>query len=574
MIVLLMLLGVPARIADSTATQRIQALGDRVWHHQLEQSGLARLRHGLPVDRLPDLSLAGARLDSLFWRSVGRAVATIPDRGLSDEDRRSKSVMSWLAARGVEASPFFWFTSNRTPYSSPVTGVHRLFGALPLANAADRSRYLALIWQYPALIDTIRKKLEGQVARRLVLPKPELALVVPLWRSFLKPPRQSPVWVDSTRLTAASPGERTAFEGELERLITNEVNPRLERLIEYIEGPYAAAAPSRVGLWRYARGREYYRYLVRFHTTMTLTPEEVFATGKREIDSLTKELDRVRQATGFQGTLTEFKQSLRTDPRFFVSTPEEVGRRLDGFAAQMETKLDSLFGRRSKAPYGTARLAPELEPNMTYGFYDEPKPARPKGIYFFNGSKLNERNLAMAEGLTYHELVPGHHFQITLNLENRDLPRFRQDLYLTAHGEGWGDYSSMLGADAGLYQDPYSRAGRLMMEMMLGNRLALDAGMSYFGWTLERARQFMREHTLETETQIATETLRYGVDMPGQALAYRMGSLAFRRFRERARHALGDRFDIRRYHDFVLSVGPLPMDVLSQEVDRFVSAVH
>jgi uncharacterized protein (DUF885 family) len=153
---------------------------------------------------------------------------------------------------------------------------------------------------------------------------------------------------------------------------------------------------------------------------------------------------------------------------------------------------------------------------MTYGYYDAPVPNRNRGVYRYNGSKLDERNLGMAEGLTYHELAPGHHFQIALQRENEQLPRLRRELYFTAHGEGWGDYASMLGADAGLYQDPYSRAGRLMMEMMLATRLVLDVGMNYHGWSLERARQFMREHTLETETQIASETLRYGVDIPGE----------------------------------------------------------
>jgi uncharacterized protein (DUF885 family) len=306
---------------------------------------------------------------------------------------------------------------------------------------------------------------------------------------------------------------------------------------------------------------------------MDLTPESIFRTGQREIDSLTKELDRTRRAVGFTGTLDEFKASLRTNPRFFVKTPEEVGRRLEGYAAQMETKLDSLFSRRPKAPYGVGRLAPELEPNMTYGFYDGPQASRPKGIYYYNGSKLAERNLAMAEGLTYHELIPGHHFQIALQQENTELPRFRRELYFTANGEGWGDYASMLGADAGLYQDPYSRAGRLMMEMMLGTRLVLDVGMNYYGWPLERARQFMREHTLETETQIQTETLRYGVDIPGQALAYRMGSLTIRRLREQARHALGAKWDVRKFHDAFLSSGPMPLTVLAKHVDQVVIGV-
>jgi uncharacterized protein (DUF885 family) len=352
--------------------------------------------------------------------------------------------------------------------------------------------------------------------------------------------------------------------------LADEVNPALDSLVAYMAGPYRAAAPKGVGLSQYRDGKEYYRYLVRWHTTTAISPEELFRTGEREIDSLKRELDGVRRQVGFAGTLAEFQASLRNNPRYFAKTPDEVGARLMAFAATMEPKLDSLFGRRPKAPYGVARLAPELEPVMTYGYYDAPVPNRQRGIYFYNGSKLEERNLGMAEGLTYHELAPGHHFQFSLQRENENLPRLRRESYFTAHGEGWGDYASMLGADAGLYQDPYSRAGRLMMEMMLASRLVLDVGMNYYGWSLERARTFMREHTLETETQIASETLRYGVDIPGQALAYRMGSLTIRRIREDAKRTLGPRWDVKGFHDLVLLAGSMPLDVLREHVQRWV----
>jgi uncharacterized protein (DUF885 family) len=312
---------------------------------------------------------------------------------------------------------------------------------------------------------------------------------------------------------------------------------------------------------------------VRWHSTTDVTPEELFRIGERELDSLGTQLDHVRLQIGFPGSRAEFQAALRTHPAYFAKTPDEVGQRLEAFAATMEPKLDSLFGRRPKAPYGVARLSPELEPVMTYGYYDPPVPHRNRGIYFYNGSKLSERNLGMAEGLTYHELAPGHHFQIALLRENDALPRLRRDAYFTAHGEGWGDYASMLGADAGLYQDPYSRAGRLMMEMMLATRLVLDVGMNYLGWSLERARQFMREHTLESETQIASETLRYGVDIPGQALAYRMGSLTIRRIREDAKRALGPAWDVKAFHDLVLMAGPMPLDVLERHVQRWTRTV-
>ena len=563
------LLGV---VADSTPGARLAALADLVWQHQTERDGGARLRAGLPVLHLPDFSEAGARADAAFWRKVGTALTRLPGHGLSDDEAVTRDILAWQAARAAEADRFYWYPSLVSPYAAPMNELASVFGALPVASAEDRARYLALVGEYGGVFRALHSKLEGQVRRHLVLTRPDLDLAVPFWKSYQVAGRTMPVWVGAERLAGVPQADREAFEQSLASLLDGPVRSALDSLVGYLSGAYYAAAPLGVGQAQYPFGKEYYRYLVRLHTTTAVTPEVVFRVGEGQVDSLLRELDRVRQQVGFPGTVQEFKESLRKEPRYFVSTPEAVGARLDGYAATMETKIDSLFGWRPKAPYGTERLALALEPNMTYGYYDAPRPQRPKGIYFYNGSKLEERNLGMAEGLAYHELVPGHHFQIASVWENQSQSRYRRDQLFTAYQEGWGDYASMLGADAGLYRDPYSRAGRLMMEMMLGTRLVLDVGMNYYGWTLEKARRYMTDHTLETERQIATETLRYSADIPGQALAYRMGSLAFRRIREKARGALGGRWDVRKFHQLVLLSGAMPLDVLERRIDRFVAA--
>ncbi|HJU76135.1 MAG TPA: DUF885 domain-containing protein [Gemmatimonadaceae bacterium] len=555
--------------SDSTPSQRLAALADRVWEETTRDDGLTRLRYGLPVDRLPDVSEQASQRDAQFWRSVADQVRAIADSTLSHDELVTKATLTWRAARGIEAAEYYWFTSFVTPYSAPVNGLNSLFRALPVQSQAHRDNYLRLTGAYADLLRALRVKLEGQVSRGLVPALPDVEVAIPLWRSYHKAPREHALWVAPERLGEIGAEERGRFEKALEAALSERVNPAFAAITEYLEGPYRAAAPKQVGLAQYANGKDYYRYLVRWHTTTGITPEALFQIGERELDSLRRELDRVRQQVGFSGSLAAFQGSLRTDPRYFAKTPEEVGARLTAYAATMEPKLDSLFSRRPKAPYGVERLARELEPTMTYGYYDAPVPHRNRGVYFYNGSKLEERNLGMAEGLTYHELAPGHHFQFALQRENTALPKIRREAYFTAHGEGWGDYASMLGADAGLYRDPYSRAGRLMMEMMLASRLVLDVGMNYFGWSLERARQFMRENTIESETQIASETLRYGVDIPGQALAYRMGSLTIRRIREDAKRALGPKWDVRAFHDLVLMSGPMPLDVLEEHVKRW-----
>jgi uncharacterized protein (DUF885 family) len=274
---------------------------------------------------------------------------------------------------------------------------------------------------------------------------------------------------------------------------------------------------------------------------------------------------------GFKGDKAEFKRFLRTDPRFFPKTPEEIGERLMTYVRRLEPKLDAFFLRKPKAPYGVKRLEPHLEPGQTFGYYQIPAGDDPKGYYRFNGSNLSDRSLVNAAALIAHELLPGHHFQINLAYEVPGIPEFRRESFDTAYTEGWGDYASAVAGEMGLYEDPYDLYGRLAMDMFISVRLVVDTGMNALGWSRARAMDFMREHAMETETQIASETLRYCCDIPGQALAYKMGSLRIRALRDEAQAALGPRFDVRRFHDAVLGSGSLPMEALERRVRWFVA---
>jgi uncharacterized protein (DUF885 family) len=287
-----------------------------------------------------------------------------------------------------------------------------------------------------------------------------------------------------------------------------------------------------------------------------------------EVERLEGELDAVRAAVGFQGSREEFHRYLRTDPRFFEASPEAINARLARHVAKIEPHIDDYFARKPAAKYGVQRLDPSLEGAMTFGYYKQPEPDDPRGLYYFNGSKPGERNLLFGLALMAHELVPGHHFQIARQAENQSLPPLRRETYDTAFVEGWGEYAAALGLDMGIYDDPYDRAGRLMMDMMLSSRLVVDTGMNALGWPRERAMQYLREHSMMSETEIATETLRYSADIPAQALAYKIGSLRMMALRKRAQERLGDRFDIRQFHEWVLANGSMPLQVLEQVVDE------
>ncbi len=267
---------VACAVADSTPAERLAALADRVWVETTRADGLARMRYGLPVDHLPDYSELAAQRRVEFWRSVADQVRSIPEGALSDDELITRSVVAWLAARGVEAAPFYWFTSHITPYSTPINGLYTLFHALPVTTAAERAGYLRLTSEYAGLLRTMRTKLEGQVARQLVPALLDVEAAIPLWRAYHTAAAQHPLAVSPTRLGDASPETRKAFTDSLARLLTERVNPAVAAIAGYLEGPYRAAAPMAVGLSQYANGKDYYRSLVRWHTTTSVSPEELF----------------------------------------------------------------------------------------------------------------------------------------------------------------------------------------------------------------------------------------------------------------------------------------------------------
>lgn len=557
-------------------------------HQPAAQASLAALaeefaaRYESPLDDLADrplvehaprsLSIQAAR-DHGRWAEgfLARLEAFEPD-GLEKDEWITWAVLQWEAKNAAALARFFWHEVPVTPYSSPLRAIQSRFTAAPLSTPDERERYLDGLHQLAVMVASMEAKLRSQAVRGIVLPSAAIDLVVPYLGSFGDAQARDAFVPQAERLTAGSDGDRRAFLETAGQAFDTAIAPAFQRIAAYMDGPYRARAGTEVGLGRYSGGRAYYEFAVRLHTGLDLPPQAIHQIGLEEVARLERELDQVRRQAGFQGTPAEFKRFLKTDSRFIPGTHDDIGRALMAAAERIEPALDTWFARRPRAPYGARRLSPALEPSMTYGYYQRPTAGDPQGSYLFNGSQLDQRSLLSAAALSYHELVPGHHFQISLALENTALPRFRRNAMYTAFTEGWGEYASDLAAEMGMYTDPYDRAGRLSMDLFLSTRLVVDTGMNALGWSRDRAMQYMRDHTFESEAQIATETLRYSSDMPGQALAYKMGSRTIRELRERARKRLGADFDIRRFHDAVLSHGAMPLGVLDRHLERVLTS--
>jgi len=551
---LLLLCCTTTRAPSSSAA--LKQIADAYWNHRLVEDVGLQIKFGIPTEHLPDPGYAHATSEVQFARVQLQRLDKLDTAGLSEDERITRSLLQWQNELTVEGLQHFWLRSFITPYATSIRTVDEVFTAEKLTPAAR----LRLLDEYVRYIDGLASAVREQRSRGILIPKPELPLVRGMIARIIAAPEQS------------------LFRGDddsaaVKDAIANRVNPALRRLGDVLSDEYAQQAPSGVGLSQYPGGAEAYRYFIKEQTSLTLSPEEIHQLGLRELERINRELDDVRKQVGFDGTLADFRRFLKTDPRFHAKSPEEIGERLMTYVRRIEPQIPRFFARAPRAKYDVKRLHPALEGSMTFGYYQQPRANDAIGHYFYNGSKPGERNLLFAPALMLHELIPGHYFQIARQEENEALPAFRRQSFDNAYVEGWGEYSAAIGTEMGMYADPYDHAGRLVMDSLLSVRLVVDTGMNALGWSRERAMQYMRDNTFQSETEIATETLRYSVDIPAQALAYKLGSLKILELRRKAEQQLGPRFDIRQFHEWIVGSGSMPLTVLEQHVnERVVTA--
>ena len=555
----------------------LAAVAEDVWQRQLEVDFRARVREGLPLDELPIPTLERAQADADFSRAVLDRLEAIDLDALGSDDRITWEVLQRRAALTIEGLERYWVITNvLTPYSSPIGSLRQLFGMVSVADQRGRAEYLGLLAQVPGAVGFVESHARGQMERGIVVPQPNLDAVVGIVRASSAPFSAGPFAVAEARLGAEGEGadadeSAAAFLAEAARIVEDEVNPALDRLAAFLDGDYRAAAPLEVGLSRQPGGEAAYRYLVRYHTTMDITPEEIHEIGLQNVAEIEEQMLAVQARIGFEGSIDDFRRHIPTNPDYFPESVEEVRERFDSPSREFFARADEFFVTKPDAPFGARRLDPALEGSQTFGYYNPPTPNDPVGYYNFNGSDLDKRSWLTYAGISLHELFPGHHFHITRQYANEALPAVRRNGMHTAYTEGWGMYSTFLGIDSGfLADDPLSEYGAYMMEIFVATRLVVDTGMNLLGWTLEEGRQYMRDHIFDSETQIASESLRYSTDMWGQALGYQMGKRAILGLRRKAEAELGDDFDLRRFHEAVLEPGSLPIAVLESHIDRFI----
>jgi uncharacterized protein (DUF885 family) len=555
-----------AKAPAETDAARLARIIDEYWRYQLTGTFYARYLAGEIVD-LPDISEQKANSDAEFERQILSQLRTVNTGHLSHADLLNLEVLRWQAEIDIGFAKHHWFDLEITPHASPLPVVQAIFERQQFRGQADLERYFKLLQQLKVFIVQTRELTQGEARRGIVLPKAGIPGAQAFLSSYIKEPEKSPFSVAPERLAAIDPALAATFREKVRAAIQSEINPPLKELVDYISGDYAKKAPEKVGLGQYRGGEEFYRFLIHAYTTLDMSPETIHQLGLKAVQHDEEQMAVLRKKMGYQGTAAEFRDFLLTDPRFIAKSPEEFRDRLLSYVQRIEPKVPLYFLHAPKARFTTERLTPALESAYTFGMYVEPSAGQPVGIYYFNGSHLEARPLFKAGPLITHELIPGHHFQLNLAAENHSIPPFRRYAPFPAYSEGWADYSSQLAAEMGAYTDDYDSYALLAQNVHQSLRLVVDTGFHSLGWTLEQAKEYMREQELESGVQIQTEASRYSMGEPAQALAYKLGSNEMLRLRAKAQKELGKNFDIREFHEWILGSGPLPLEILEKHVD-------
>jgi uncharacterized protein (DUF885 family) len=445
-------------------------------------------------------------------------------------------------------------------------------GNTTINSKKDAERYLILLKDIPRFVDENLQLMRRGIALGITQPREVLnGYETSYTQHLVATAEQSVFWKPFAKKPAAiSETDWAKFQANARAVISKDVISSYQKIKTFFDQEYLPKARATLGASGFPNGQAYYEDRVRHFTTTSLTSEEVYQLGLKEVARIRSEMDNVIRDVKFKGTFKEFISFLRTDPQFQPKTAEALLKDAAFIAKTVEGKLPSLFGKLPRQPFTVVPVPEYLAPNYTSGRYSgAPINSTRAGEYWVNTSNLPNRTLYTLESLTQHQAEPGHHLQISLTQELTDLPEFRRNTYINAFGEGWGLYSEYLGHEMGFYKDPYSLFGRLTYEMWRACRLVIDVGIHSKGWTREQAVAYLADNTALSLHEVNTEVNRY-ILWPGQALAYKMGELKIKEMRQKAETALKEDFDIRAFHDMVLSNGTVTLSILEKMTDRFI----
>ncbi|MEE8201934.1 MAG: DUF885 domain-containing protein [Candidatus Acidoferrales bacterium] len=560
--------------AEEDAAAQLHALFEEEWEYFLEENPevASLLGDRRWNERWSDMSLEAGERRHRHRRQVLERLDAIDTAALSEADKLNYTLFRKNYELAVEAHPYRW-SLLAVNQRGGIQTRNELADALRFATVKDYQDWIARLRGFPTLMDQTIALLREGIRVGMVHPKVIMERVpAQIAAQIVEDPADSLFFQPFQRFPERIPAaEQERLAAEARQAIAEHILPAFRRFQEFFTNEYLPACTDRVGAWQLPRGRELYAFRARQFTTTDLTPEEIHQIGLREVRRLRGEMETIIEEVGFEGSFQEFLEFLRSDPQFYYDDPEELLEGYRAIAKQLDPTLVRLFGKLPRIPYGVEPIPEHIAPDTTTAYYRRPAADGSRaGTYFVNLYRPEVRPKYEMEVLSIHEAVPGHHLQIALMMELEDLPKFRRFGGYTAFTEGWGLYSESLGEELGFYQDPYSKFGQLTYEMWRAVRLVVDTGMHSMGWTRQQAIDFFLENAAKSEHDIVNEIDRY-IAWPGQALAYKIGEMKIKELRARAERELGERFDIRAFHDTVLGSGAVPLDVLEAIVEDWIA---
>ncbi len=504
------------------------------------------------------------------------ALRAIDRNKLGSTDQLNYDLFARNATDALDESRFPGELMPVTQLDGVQQDVPRIFAQMPSGTVREDEDIIARLRAVPVLVNQTITLLERGLASGVTPPQITLRDVPAQAQSLVvADPLTSPMLAAFVHFPAEiGSADQQRLRAAAVAAYRDSVAPAFQKLSAFLRDKYVPGARRTIGMRDLPNGLDWYRVRARASTTTDLTPEQIHALGLAEVKRIRGLMDSVIAATGFKGTFADFAQFLRTDPRFFFTTREDLLRASRDLAKRIDPELVRLFGTLPRLTYGVSPVPPYAERSQTTAYYQGGSPeAHRAGTYFVNTYNLPARPKWEMEALTLHEAVPGHHLQISLAEELQGVPEFRRYGGYTAFIEGWGLYSESLGDELGLYKDAYSKFGQLTYEMWRAIRLVLDTGIHTMGWTREQAIDYFKANAGKAEHDITVEVDRYIV-WPGQALAYKIGELKIKELRSYASSTLGSKFDIRAFHDQVLGAGALPLDALDARIHAWVASVQ
>jgi len=572
---LALLLTLPATALAAPDSERFKSIYEAEWAFRLREFPMLATEAGVHEEdgRMGRVSEADQARRHAYWKNVREQLDGISCERLSREECIDYRIF------GQQMDHFIAGYETRSyliPFNSD-WGFFMSWARLPeeteFSRVEDYRNYLSRLHELPEVMDEYIALMRRGVAEGFTQPRVILGgRDAPIEAQLVKSPQESPFFQPFRDLPESlAGGERAQLLATAERVIGTDVIPAYQRLYRFFHEEYLPGARESLGASALPEGEAFYRAQIRKYATVDMSPREIHDIGLGEVARIRAEMQAIIEELGFEGDFAAFLEFLRTDPQFYARTPRELLAHASYYAKKIDGRLPMLFGHLPRQPYGVAPVPDDIAPFYTAGRYvPAPLEATRGGYYWVNTHALESRPLYAIPALTLHEGAPGHHTQGALAQEQADQPPFRRHDYISAYGEGWALYAEKLGVEMDIYETPYEHFGRLTYEMWRACRLVIDTGIHAFDWSREQALDYLASNTALSLHEVTTEVDRY-ISWPAQALSYKLGEYTIRQLRDKAEAQLGANFDVRAFHDFILALGSVPLDVLGEEVDRWLA---